>query len=64
MVAFRRGDVTVVLNPTGSDVTLGRDVVAGARVLLSSLITPADGHVDPLADAHVIGADTCLWLRR
>jgi alpha-glucosidase len=64
MVAFRRGDVTVVLNPTGSDVTLGLDVVAGARVLLSSLITPADAHVDPLADAHVIGADTCLWLRR
>jgi alpha-glucosidase len=51
LLAFARGHVRVVLNPTGRSVEL-RD--AGAGIVLSSLA----GHDDP----GVVPADTCLWL--
>jgi alpha-glucosidase len=53
LLAFARGDIRVVLNPTAYAVELPSPDVA-ARVVLSSLA----GHDDP----HVVPTDTCLWL--
>jgi alpha-glucosidase len=56
LVAFRRGDVVVVVNVSGEDRELPADVVDGRRVLVASVA----GHVDPL----VVPSDSAVWLGR
>jgi len=55
LLAFARGDVTVVLNPTSDAVTLDASATEAADIMLTS----SPGHVDP----RVVPADTCVWLR-
>jgi hypothetical protein len=51
LLAFARGDIRIVLNPTPHDVEV-RGV--GSRVVLSSLARHDD--------VGFVPADTCLWL--
>jgi alpha-glucosidase len=56
VVAYRRGDVVVVLNVSDHDVVLPTELVGGREVLLSSVRT----HVDP----QRVPADSCVWMSR
>ena len=55
LVAYRRGDLLVVLNVTEHDVALPDDLSAGATAVIASV----RDHVD----AAVVPANGCLWLR-
>jgi alpha-glucosidase len=54
LLAFRRGDVLVVLNPSAAPIELPAATVADRRVGLSSV----HGHDDP----SIVPADACIWL--
>lgn len=54
LIAFRRGTICVILNPTVVPVVVEGDDLAAMRVVVSS----RPGHADP----RVIPDDTCLWL--
>jgi alpha-glucosidase len=54
LLAFRRGDVVVAVNPTDTPVALPEDIVGKLCVALSSVY----GHTDPL----VVSANSTLWL--
>ncbi len=54
LLAFRRGEVTVVLNVGDTEIELGPELADGARIVLTS--APA-GH-----DAGRVPANTCCWL--
>jgi hypothetical protein len=54
LLAFRRGEVAIVLNPTPVARPVPSSVVGDRHVVLSSV----HGHADP----HNIPADSCLWL--
>jgi hypothetical protein len=56
LVAYRRGQVTVVLNVSDHEVTLPVDLVPGGEVIVSS----ARGHANPAT----VPADACTWLLR
>jgi alpha-glucosidase len=69
LVVYRRGDVVVVLNMSDHERSLPADLVAGLRVLVSSVVEPAaagrrgrNGNDQPAADA--VGPDTAVWLGR
>jgi alpha-glucosidase len=54
LVAFTRGDVLVVLNPSDVDVDLPAELVSGAHVALASV----HGHDKP----SIAPANGCIWL--
>jgi alpha-glucosidase len=54
VVAFRREEVIVILNPSDHATTVAATLVGGRRILLSSV----HRHVDP----HLVPANTTVWL--
>lgn len=56
VVAFRRGDVVVVMNVSGHDVELPEALVARAEPMLASTPDAIDG-------VGVVPAESCIWLR-
>jgi alpha-glucosidase len=54
LVAYHRGEVLVVLNVSAQPVSLPPELVAGRRVIISSV----RGHDDPAT----VPADACVWL--
>ena len=70
LVVYRRGEVVVALNMSDHERTLPADVVAGLRVLVSSVAEPASGrrgsnrNGNDQAGADVLGPDAAVWLGR
>ncbi len=65
VLAFRRGDVMVVLNAGTKTVTLPAAVLDGRRAVLSSL-PPSHNQTpsDPSTTEGVVEHDSCVWLTR
>ena len=71
LVVYRRGEVVVVLNMSDHERSLPADVVAGHRVLVSSVAEPAGSgrrgsnrNGDDQTGAGALGPDAAVWLGR